>query len=335
MVRQYPLALLIGFAVGALPWMVANFALLGWIPIEQAQLGLDDEEAIPELARYALWTLTLIMLQTPAAGVMTTLYLGQAVFEEKPTWTTVFREARRQGWRWIWVLGVLRMPIPVMVYLACRWGQAAHPFFDIVVPIAVVIAMTVNRSSRPFMPEILLLEQCPLSGSSDSVITVSRRSKSLHSPVGGDLGGRFLAVAFALFFLSLSLICSVTWFRGITSGVWDWDLWFYLLLLPLSLWVIGGVSVIVRLLNYLDTRIRLEGWEVELAVRAEAMRQFGEESTSRRIPVAGGKSKPPITGSVAGAATQANPTAAADPVAGSPLPGNQRPADSSAVEATP
>ena len=57
-----------------------------------------------------------------------------------------------------------------------------------------------------------------------------------------------------------------------------------------SLWLVAGVSVIVRLLNYLDTRIRLEGWEVELVVRAESLRQFGKENPAPTSP--GSKSSP-------------------------------------------
>ena len=52
-----------------------------------------------------------------------------------------------------------------------------------------------------------------------------------------------------------------------------------LVLFPTALWIVASLSVLIRLLSYIDTRIRLEGWEVELAVRAEAIRQFGEEAT--------------------------------------------------------
>ena len=128
------------------------------------------------------------------------------------------------------------------------------------------------------MPEILLLEQCPIRAHSDAVITVSRRSKSLHSPMASDLGGRFVAVGFVSFWLLLSVLYTLIWFRGIATGQWTWDLVVLLLMYPLALWTVAGISVLVRLLSYLDTRIRLEGWEVELAIRAEAMRQFGEEA---------------------------------------------------------
>ena len=80
----------------------------------------------------------------------------------------------------------------------------------------------------------------------------------------------------------------------------------YLVLYPLALWAAGALSVLIRFLSYLDTRIRLEGWEVQLAVRAEAIRQFGDggervakvesvvkpsspgNAEPKRAPVAGG-----------------------------------------------
>ena len=108
---------------------------------------------------------------------------------------------------------------------------------------------------------------------------MSRRSKSLHAPMASDLGGRFLAASFVLMVLMLSVLYTLMWFRGIALGLWNFlDLIVLLVLYPLALWTVAGISVLVRLLSYLDTRIRLEGWEVELAIRAEAMRQFGEEA---------------------------------------------------------
>ena len=44
------------------------------------------------------------------------------------------------------------------------------------------------------------------------------------------------------------------------------------LCLPLAAWVVVGYFAVVRFLAYLDRRIRCEGWEVELLMRAEAAR---------------------------------------------------------------
>ncbi|NND96979.1 MAG: hypothetical protein HKN47_06585, partial [Pirellulaceae bacterium] len=159
--------------------------------------------------------------------------------------------------------------------------------FDIVAPICLLIVCALIRGSRPFLPEILLLEQCPLRDSDPRVITAKRRAKSLHSPMNSELSGRFLSVSFILFWMFASTLYTMVWVRGIATGYWDWGLVMLLGLFPAAMWVVAGISVLIRLLNYLDTRIRLEGWEVELSVRAEAMRQFGEEaglSGPRRDP---------------------------------------------------
>ncbi len=54
----------------------------------------------------------------------------------------------------------------------------------------------------------------------------------------------------------------------------------------------AGLSVLIRFLSYLDARIRLEGWEVDLAVRAEAQRQFGDATVpASNSPPAAGRSR--------------------------------------------
>ena len=284
MIRRYPTALLIGFLFGALPWCLANALLLSWIPIQESGYGLDDPEAATELARYCCWMVVLVILQTPAAGVLTTLYLGQAVFEHRPTWGSVTSEAKRQFGRWFYALAIRRLAIPAMVVVGLRYGQPAHPFFDAVLPIMLLISVSLIRGARPFLPEIMLLEQCPLRAKSDNVITVAKRSKSLHKPMSSELSGRFLAVGFILCWVFLSVLYSLVWVRGIVLGQWSWGLFTLLVMFPVALWVVAGLSVLIRLLSYLDTRIRLEGWEVELAVRAEAMRQFGEEAGTLTPP---------------------------------------------------
>ena len=41
---------------------------------------------------------------------------------------------------------------------------------------------------------------------------------------------------------------------------------------PVSVWLTAGFFSIVRFLTYIDLRIRQEGWEVELRIRAEALK---------------------------------------------------------------
>lgn len=280
MVRQYPGPLALSFATGALFWALTNLLVIGWIPWQESAYGINDEEATGEITRYLIWMALLVILQTPAAGVMTTIFLGQAVFEQRPTWSSTWRESMRQFKRWFWKLGVVRFAVPPLIMLAIRWGQPADMFWDVMVPLVILIWVSIVRASSPFMPEILLLEQCELRSKSPNTITARRRSKSLHGPMSGELSGRFLFVSGVLFLLVVSVGYSLIWLRGIAIGRWDiMNLLVLLVFYPFALWTAAGISVIIRMLNYLDCRIRLEGWEVELAVRAEAIRQFGEPVT--------------------------------------------------------
>lgn len=276
LLHRYPATLLLGFLAGAWPWMVANGLLLYWIPITEAEFGLQDPEAARELSRYGVWMALLVFLQTPAAGVVTTIYLGQAVFEHRPNWKSALRIGRQQFLRWFYCLGVRRLAVPVMVLLAARLFQRFDSFFDVAVPGTVLVIAAVIRAGRPFLPEMILLEMCPLRSRNPNDITLARRAKALHRPGGADLPGRWMAIALALMVLFAGWFYSLVWVRGIMTGYWTFTLFTWLVIYPLALWTIGGLSVVVRMLTYLDTRIRLEGWDVELAVRAEAIRQFGE-----------------------------------------------------------
>jgi hypothetical protein len=276
MLRRYPSALLAGFFLGALPWILMDLAVLAWIPINELASGMEDAETNFELFRYWLWMITLTVAQTPVAGILTTFYLGQAVFEQRPTWWNVWREVRKQFWRCLWVLGIWRVGLLAVLFPLMRIGEPSSGFLDGFIPIMILIYVASIRSARPFAPEILLLEQCPILAKKSNVIHYRKRSKHLHSPIVGELNGRFISIAFMLCWLWASVLYTLVFFRGVASGQWNWNLVFHLVLFPLSLWIVAGMSVIVRMLCYLDARIRLEGWEVELSIRAEAIRQFGD-----------------------------------------------------------
>lgn len=292
LLHRYPTTLLIGFVAGAWPWILANGCLLYWVPIGEAEFGLQDPEAAAELNRYAIWMATLVFLQTPAAGVVTTIYLGQAVFEHRPNWKSALKIGRQQFWRWFYCLGIRRLAVPAMVLVGLRMVQPFDPVVDLTVPIALVFVAVLVRAGRPFLPEMILLEMCPLRSRDPNEITLARRARALHRPGGADLGGRWLAIALGLCVLFAGWFYSLVAVRGVMTGYWSFDLFTWLVLYPFALWTIGGLSVVVRILTYLDTRIRLEGWDVELAVRAEAMRQFGEQTGS----VAAEDSQPTLSG---------------------------------------
>ncbi len=128
------------------------------------------------------------------------------------------------------------------------------------------------RSLRPYLNEIILLERNPYRATDGSPITISRRSSKLHGPNSGDLFGRWLGSAPVAVLLTLALVATCWFLIGTFSNDWDWGPVFVHVVVPLSMWVIATYMTVVRFLSYLDLRIRREGWEVELKIRAEAAR---------------------------------------------------------------
>ncbi|KLU04099.1 putative transmembrane region and signal peptide protein [Rhodopirellula islandica] len=278
MLRRYPVAVTRAFFAGAAPWIVINAILLSFLPMRIAADEFFTDDSLSDLIRYASWMSVLVVLQTPLAGAFSTFYLGQAVFEQKPTLRHTFAEVWKLRWPLLWILGVKRLAIPTTLLLAFRIGTDSDIFLDFVLPWLIVILAAIIRSNRPFVPEMIVLERCPLRSRSSNVITLARRSKGLHGPMSSELGGRFLTVAGTSLVLTCSVYYSMIWVRGIATSNWSTDFIAMVVFLPLALWIIAAFTVVVRLLGYLDARIRLEGWEVELAIRAEAIRQFGEDA---------------------------------------------------------
>lgn len=276
LVRSYPAASIFGFVLGMLPWLVLNTLLVGWIPWVQFTEAIYDDEMDAELARYLFLMVTLVILQAPIAGVITTTLIGRAVFEQNVTWRTAIKDVRQMFWRWFWVLGWVRGPVPLMILLATNWGQPLAVWREIMAPLGFLFMAGLQRGRRPFVPEILLLERCPIRSKNPAVIVARRRTAALHGPVAGELIGRFLTVASMLAVLSLAVLYAMLWARGVLIGRWDWSFSVYLFFVPAALWASAALGTLIRFLSYLDTRIRLEGWEVDLAVRAEVQRQFGD-----------------------------------------------------------
>jgi hypothetical protein len=133
-------------------------------------------------------------------------------------------------------------------------------------------AVCMLRALRPYVNEIVLLEQNPLWARSDRVLTVARRSSHLHSPSSGDLFGRWLGSAAIATLLTGTAFGAFLFISGVFFNDWRPGPIMLQTVFPLSLWIVAGFMTVARFLSYLDLRIRHEGWEVELLLRAEASR---------------------------------------------------------------
>jgi hypothetical protein len=132
------------------------------------------------------------------------------------------------------------------------------------------------RALRPNLTEIILLERNPLRARHPGDITIGRRSAHLHDPSSGDLFVRWVGSA-TLVLLLIGLVLA-TLIAGSAVLLGDyWDAWYSAqIIYPLALWIVASFIGVVRFLSYLDLRIRHEGWEVELLLRAEGLRLQGK-----------------------------------------------------------
>ena len=264
--RIYALPLIAAMALGVIPLMLVNYLLLGWMTEP-----VDDELIFP--FRF-VWHMSIqVFLQAQLASAFATAYLGEAVFLERPQLRDIAGKVAKMAPRIVWCQLLIRGIAPALLVLLAieRYGQVEF-FLEGFVLTALVIYAAAMRAFRPFMNEIVLLERSPLTSRNRQVMTVGRRSSILHGPSSGDLFFRWCGSALIGICLLLSIYGTFLFISGVFLNDWAQSPFMVQFCLPLAMWITALYFTVVRFLTYLDVRIRQEGWEVELRLRAEASR---------------------------------------------------------------
>lgn len=283
--RLYARPIALTFLLGAVPLAVVNFLLIGWIP--------DFEMRAETLPRYVWLMLVLVYFEAPLAGAFTTTYLGKAVFMQTPSMREVARDVSRSVMPLIWTQLILRGSLPAWLLLLSldRYGEFQGGV-EVGWLLLLALAVAAIRAFRPYISEVVLLEKNPLFSKSKATLTVAARSSRLHTPNGGEVFTRWFTCSSMGLLLTLSVCWTVLWFPGMFTNNWSFGPYMAYFGLPLGLWLVACYFTVVRFLNYLDLRIRQEGWEVELRVRAEAARmrlraveELPQESSAARVRI--------------------------------------------------
>jgi hypothetical protein len=234
-------------AAGAAPMIVLNHWLLADALEWNEEYGYD-QDFWGSAVGYLLLQAVLIYLEMPLATAPTTLFLGQAMFLENPNGWQIARDLLRS----------LPQLLLCQVFLRAVF---LVPMITTIIPFVV----------WPYLNEIILLERNRLFRRTTSGTTTFRRSSYLHSNSTGDLFGRWLTSLLIGVPLAGAMFASVALIRAMLIG--DWHPGLALLIdFPIAAWTVVSFFTVVRFLSYLDLRIRNEGWEVELTMRAEAAR---------------------------------------------------------------
>lgn len=283
-IRRYWLSLMTGSAILGLPLLALNVLLTSWMlgePGRFVMADLPDPEAAMQ-QRFLLHMTALWYLEFPLASLPATILIGNQIFFEQLSMQQLFSRLRPIALRAFLVLGVLRMGLVALpLELLLDDSSPFNPLVEVVLLVIVCVGWaTFRRMGRPFAPEILGLEACKLRSTSKNELSYARRARSLHNPIAGECFGRFLtcAVVVAALVISLYSLALVGDFVGLRQGktqVFNTIFSNQALIqvvLPLAMWLGGIYATVFRFLSYIDARIRLEGWEVELKLKAERAR---------------------------------------------------------------
>ncbi|HTM54811.1 MAG TPA: hypothetical protein VL175_12335 [Pirellulales bacterium] len=232
--RVHGKALLACAVIGILPFAFVNHV----ITHPGLPLGRPRD---PEAAIYL--TIVLSLIEAPFATALMTLYLGAALFDDRPHPMQLARMFAASLPQMILLQGVLRAIL-----------------------LAPVVTAFVPFVMWPYLNEVILLERNPLAGGDGA--TTLRRNAWLHRGNRGDYLLRALAATVVGGLLTLALAGSLYVILTVIFGI-DPEVDLMHAVLQASLWVVIGFLTIARFLQYLDQRIRNEGWEVELQLRTQ------------------------------------------------------------------
>lgn len=277
-VRRHWLKIVWSGGILGIPLLVINALVTMWMKGEDAILAVENFPE-PELyisVRHTCHMIGLWILEFPLATLPVTVLLGNQLFFQPLTGRQLQERLKPIAWRSLLVLGILRMGlVGILLELFFDQSQPFDPLWETGLILCLLAALFI-RGVWPFAPEILGLELCHLKKSADSPISYTTRRNTLHQ--SGDHIARFAGTCMWTVVLFGSLITSWFFIVENLTGSTSWNGLFEYLVLPLTLWIVGLFIAIFRFLAYLDTRIRLEGWEIELRLRAEGQRLLAQEN---------------------------------------------------------
>jgi hypothetical protein len=280
---RFPVQIFLSFALLAIPLLLLNNLLIGHILTLDYNLAFQMRTSIVEetytssdisYKTFLVLQVILIISEAPIASILSTVMLSKLIFNETPTLSSIIKIGLKNTGKIFASLGLKRgvLFIVLLAALMRTPDSITRGFILATILIAFFVFIWV-RGARPFILEIILLEQSD--AESSNKMSLQQRSRMLHTTVGGNVFGRSmyglvvgccLAICMhgCLTFLSVNLFTE-------TGTMEHLDLtarWIF----PIACWLAVLYTSVVRFLNYLDTRILLEGWEAELKIRSEAMR---------------------------------------------------------------
>ena len=150
---------------------------------------------------------------------------------------------------------------------APRDSEEAYLMAFLGLPVIAFVGLLV-RAMRPFVPEVIYLEQTPLRSRSD-LPSLSRRSRNLHMLAAASITMQSVLILLFAHLLLFSIHSVFVMADSMFSIRANSDISLQPFYILISGWLVAGFFAVVRFLMYIDVRIRQEGWSVDLKFRSE------------------------------------------------------------------
>ena len=207
---------LLAFACGAVPLQILNHFWLRDLAAVNFREGEITATETWQLIGFILCVAQMVFIESQLAGIVATKYLGLVLFQEEPRILPVLRQVGRTGWRLLWCQGLTRGVIVAGVLAA--WSRSSNWSFIWLGSLTCLIVLM--RALRPFLNEIVLLENNPLLATKAHSLTIGRRSYRLHAPSSGMLIGRWFCSALIGVALSISVAGLFLFVSGVMFQQW-------------------------------------------------------------------------------------------------------------------
>ena len=247
--------------LNALPFALLDYYLVGWVTDVSFSYGFSS--------LYYTMMLALIASQAQLGTCLITIFMGRVMFMEEHSVRAVLRLFFKRLPYFLFSQGILRLAL-FAVLLAWVTPHEERPQFGGFYSGLLMIAATgiLVRSLRPYLPEVIFLEQTPLKKKGD-LPSLSERSKNLHSLASYSIMWQFILMRVTvplMLFAVHSVFIMLDSMLSIRANSEQSLQPFYLLA---SGWFVAAFFAVVQFLMYIDVRIRQEGWSVDLKFRSE------------------------------------------------------------------
>lgn len=260
-VRQFRTILLL-LVLNATPFVLLDYYLIGW---------MTDVSFSYELSTaYYFAMLALIVSQAQLGTCLITIFMGRVMFMEEHSVRAVLKQFFSRLPYFLYSQGILRLALFAVV---AAWitlpddSEQAYLLAYLGLP-AITLAGVIVRAARPYVPEVIFLEQTPRKKKGD-LPSLSERSKNLHLLAAGSISTQFVLLAIVAPLLLLSVHSIFILLDSMLSIRANSELSLQPFYLLITGWLVAGFFAVVRFLMYIDIRIRQEGWAVQLKFMTE------------------------------------------------------------------